>query len=419
MKKSGQPVNPIIKKLEKMADQFLQGNTSVNLDFSNTKIAFEYKTDEELKRSTWLFSMMNKPWMVKAGSQLALVGIRLRLPFVKPIIKKTIFEHFCGGTTLLESQHSIEVLAAHNVQTVLDYGVEAKQTEDDFNATMNEAIRGLEFAARNDSVSVVSSKITGLARFALLEKIQRDDSLTEEEEAEFNNVVKRMDAMSHKASDLGVSIFFDAEESWIQDPLDKLVNQMMERYNKERPVVYNTFQMYRTDRLQFLIDSYDRAQEKGYILGAKLVRGAYMEKERERAARMGYPSPIQPDLQATNDAYNMAVRFCVDNYQTMASCNASHNEYSNRLQAELMTGKDIAKDHPNLMFSQLYGMSDNLTFNLAKAGYRVAKYVPYGPVKDVIPYLLRRAQENTAVTGDMSREYGLLLKEMKRRGLKK
>ncbi len=418
MKNSGEPVNPIIKKLEELADQYLEGKSSVDLDFSNTKIAFEYKTDQELKKSAWLFNLMNKPWLVKIGSKLAMLGIRLRLPFVKPIIKNTIFSHFCGGTTLLESQHTIEVLAAHNVQTVLDYGVEAKQTEDDFNATMNEAIRGIEFASQNDSISVVSSKITGLARFSLLEKVHRGETLTDEETIEFNNVVKRMDAMCHKASDLGVSIFFDAEESWIQNTLDQLVNQMMERYNKEKPVVYNTFQLYLTDRLQFLLDSYERAQEEGYIFGAKLVRGAYMEKERARAEEMGYPSPVQPNFQATNDAYNMAVRFCVDNYETMASCNASHNEFSNRLQAQLMVEKGIPKDHPNLMFAQLYGMSDNLTFNLAKAGYRVAKYVVYGPVKDVIPYLLRRAEENTAVTGDMSREYGLLLKEVKRRRLK-
>lgn len=418
MKESSQPVNPIIKKLEELADQYLQGKSVVDLDFSNTKIAFEYKTDQELKSSTWLFKMMNKPWLVNIGSKLTLLAIRMRLPFVKTIIRKTIFKHFCGGTTLLESQHGIEVLAAHNVLSVLDYGVEAKEREEDFNATMNEGIREVEFAAQNESVPVVSSKITGLGRFSLLEKIQNNETLSEEEDQEYNNIIKRMDAMCNRASELGVSIFFDAEESWIQDTLDALINMMMKRYNAERPVVYNTFQLYRHDRLKFLIDSYEKSKAEGYILGAKLVRGAYMEKERERAIRMGYPSPIHPDKQATDDAYNMAVRFCVENYETMATCNASHNEYSNRLQAELMVEMGIPKDHPNLMFAQLYGMSDNLSFNLAKAGYRVGKYVIYGPVKDVIPYLLRRARENTSVTGDMSREYGLLIKEMKRRRLK-
>lgn len=418
MKESSQPTDPMIKKLEELADKYLEGKETSDLDFSNTKIALEYKTDRELKKSTWLFNMMNKPWLVKIGSKLAMLGIKLRLPFVNTIIKNTIFSHFCGGTTLLESQHTIEVLAAHNVQTVLDYGVEAKQSEDDFNATMNEAIRGIEFASQNESVSVVSSKITGLARFTLLEKIHKGEALTDVEEQEYQNVVKRIDAMCHKASELGVCIFFDAEESWIQNTLDQLVNQMMERYNKEKVVVYNTFQLYLSSRLPYLKQSFREAQEKGYILGAKLVRGAYMEKERNRAAEMGYPSPVQPNYQATNEAYNQAVRFCVDNYQTMASCNASHNEYSNMLQAKLMVEKNIPKEHPNLMFAQLYGMSDNLSFNLAKAGYRVAKYVVYGPVRDVVPYLLRRAEENTSVTGDMSREYGLLLKEMKRRGLK-
>ncbi len=418
MKKSSQPTDPMIKKLEELADQYLEGRGDTNLDFSNTKTAFEYKTDKELKKSAWLFGMMNKAWLVKLGSKLALLGIKLRLPFVNGIIKNTIFSHFCGGTTLLESQHTIEVLAAHNVQTVLDYGVEAKQTEDDFNATMNESLRGIEFASQNDSVNFVSSKITGLGRFTLLEKIHNGKPLTKEEELEYQNVVKRIDAMCHKASELGVCIFFDAEESWIQNALDKLINLMMERYNKETVVVYNTFQCYLISRLPALKQSYKEAKEKGYILGAKLVRGAYMEKERERAAEKGYPSPVQPNREATNDAYNKAVRFCVENYETMASCNASHNEYSNKLQAQLMVEKNIPKDHPNLMFAQLYGMSDNLSFNLAKAGYRVAKYVVYGPVRDVVPYLLRRAEENTSVTGDMTREYGLLLKEMKRRGLK-
>jgi proline dehydrogenase len=418
MKKSSQPTDPMIKKLEELADQYLEGRGRTNLDFTDTKIAFEYKTDRELKKSTWLFSMMNKAWLVKLGSKLAMLGIKLRLPFVNMAIKNTIFSHFCGGTTLLESQHTIEVLAAHNVHTVLDYGVEAKQTEEDFNATMNEALRGIEFASQNESVNFVSSKITGLARFTLLEKIHRGETLTKEEEEEYQNVMKRIDAMCHKASELGVRIFFDAEESWIQKPLDDLINQMMERYNKEKVVVYNTFQLYLTDRLPYLKESYKMATEKGYLLGAKLVRGAYMEKERNRAAERGYPSPVQPDFQATNDAYNAAVRFCVENYESMASCNASHNEYSNKLQADLMTENDIPKNHPHLMFAQLYGMSDNLSFNLAKAGYRVAKYVVYGPVRDVVPYLLRRAEENTSVTGDMTREYGLLVKEMKRRGIK-
>ncbi len=414
---TGEPVNPIIKQLEELAQQYMEGKVISSLDFSDTKTAFAYKTDKELKHSLWLFNMMNRPMLVKLATTAALLAIKLRMPFVIAALKGTIFKQFCAGTTLLESQKVIELLEAHNVYSILDYGVEAKENEDDFNHTMNETIRSLEFASRNTAVPVVSAKITGLGRFGLFEKIQNQLNLNKEEQQEWSNVKKRLDSICHVAAQQGVSLFFDAEESWIQNTLDHLVTKMMRRYNKEKAIVYNTFQMYRKDRLQFLIHSFNDAEERGYFLGAKLVRGAYMEKERDRAAKMGYASPINPNRKATNDSFNMAVRFCIDNYEKIASCNASHNEFSNKLQVRLMEDKDIPKDHPHLMFSQLYGMSDNLTFNLARAGYHVSKYIPYGPVKEVVPYLIRRAEENTAVTGDMSREYQLIKKEVNRRGI--
>lgn len=386
-------------------------------DFSNTAIAFSHKTDEELRKSARLFGLMNNHWLVGVGSKLGIAAIRLHLPFIESIVKNTIFEQFCGGTTLLESQPAIQKLYERNVYTILDYGVEAKEEEEDFNRTMNEIIRAIEFAAQTDGVTMVSTKITGMARFALLEAIQNGESLTREMRTEYKNVLKRLDAICYTASQRGVCVFVDAEESWIQDSIDHLVNLMMKRYNGEKPVVYNTFQLYRKDRLQYLSDSFHRAQKDGYILGAKLVRGAYMEKENERAEEKGAPSPIHSNKAATDDAYNTAVRFCIDNYQKIASCNASHNADSNLLQAELIAQRNIPRNHPHLFFSQLYGMSDNLTFNLAKAGYNAAKYMPYGPVREVVPYLIRRAQENTSVTGDMGREYQLVLHEMRRRGL--
>ena len=385
------------------------------LDFSDTQIAFAYKSDRSLQKAAWLFGLMNKPWLVRIGTSLSALALRFKLPFAEKIIKNTLFEQFVGGATLLECQNTIYKLWEHRVLTILDYGAEGKSTEADFNLTMNETIRAIEFASQNESVPFVSSKITGLARFELLESVQKGKSLTKETRLEYRNVLKRIDSICHVANQKGVGIFFDAEESWIQDAIDHLVNQMMKRYNREKVVVANTFQLYRTDRLQYLIDSYNRARNDGYLLGAKLVRGAYMEKERARASRMNYPSPIHPNQEATNDAFNTAVRFCVDNYRHIGSCNASHNAESNRLQAELIANREIQLDHPHLCFSQLYGMSDNLTFNLAKAGFNVAKYVPYGAVKDVIPYLIRRAAENTAVTGDMNREYKLVATEVKRR----
>ncbi len=400
-----------------MSTEHTPDNSRPVVDFTNTEIAFAHFSDRELKKTAWLFNLMNKPWIVKYGSSLGLWAIENRLPFAEKIVKNTIFEHFVGGTTLLDSQPNIEHLAKFNTLTVLDYGAEGKEAETDFNYTMNENLRAIDFASRAGTIPVVSSKITGLARFGLLERIQSAQQLTREELNEYRNVLKRIDAICYHAAQKGVSVFYDAEESWIQDTIDHLVWLMMRRYNKKRVVVYNTFQMYRKDRLKFLFESYDRAKREGFLLGAKLVRGAYMEKEAKRAAEMGYENPINPDKNATDDHYNTGMRFCIDHYETMASCNASHNAESARLQAELMDKKGIPRDHPNLMFSQLFGMSDNLTFNLAAAGYRSSKYVPYGQVRDVVPYLIRRAQENTSVTGDAGRELALILQEVKRRGI--
>ncbi|MGI9158977.1 MAG: proline dehydrogenase family protein [Saprospiraceae bacterium] len=393
------------------------GKQDLLIDFTNTQHAFAHLSDQELRKTAWLFRLMSKPWLVKYGANLALWAVHNRIPPAEMVIKKTIFYHFCGGSTLLDCQPRIDKLANSGVLTILDYGAEGKESELDFNHTMNENIRAIDFASRSKQIPVVSTKLTGLARFGLLERIQSAEMLTREELGEYRNVLKRIDAICHQAAQKGVSLYIDAEDSWIQDTIDHLVWLMMKRYNKERVVVFNTFQMYRTDRLQFLMSSFDRAQKEGFLLGAKLVRGAYMDKERERAAEKNYPSPINPDKQATDDMYNTALRFCVDNYQKVALCNASHNAESALLQAELMERKNIPRDHPHMMFSQLLGMSDNLTFNLAAAGFRVGKYVPYGQVRDVIPYLIRRAKENSAVTGDVGRELAFVLREKKRRGI--
>jgi proline dehydrogenase len=392
-------------------------NQSKVVDFSNTEVAFSNKTDEELRQMAWLFGLMNKKWLVDIGSPLTLFALKLHLPFVNTIIKKTIYKQFVGGTTLLECQPAIDKLYKEGVSSILDYGVEAKTSEQEYNKTMNENLRAVEFAATNTSVPIVSTKITGLGRFGLFESIQNGDSLTKETRTEYRNVLKRMDAISSLGSKYDVKIFFDAEETWIQDTLDHLVTVMMRRYNRGKVVVYNTYQMYRKDSLSLLMEAFEKAQKANYMLGAKLVRGAYMDKERERAEEMGYPSPIHPTKAATDDCYNMGLRFCVDNYEKIGLSNATHNAESSLLLAELIQQKDLPREHPHFNFCQLYGMSDHLTFNLADQGYNVAKYLPYGQIKDVIPYLVRRAQENASVTGDMSREYELVMKEMKRRNL--
>ncbi|MCB0523970.1 MAG: proline dehydrogenase family protein [Saprospiraceae bacterium] len=391
---------------------------TTTIDFKNTEIAFAHLTNKELKKSAWLFSMMNRPLIAKYAPRLALWAVEYNIPFAETMVKKTIFDQFVGGTTLLDSQPDIEKLGKHNTLTILDYGAEGKESETDFNLTMNENIKAIDFASRSvKTVPVISSKITGLARFALLERIQSAQTLSRDEVFEYRNALKRIDAICYHAEKKGVAVFFDAEESWIQDTLDHLVWLMMKRYNKKKVVVYNTYQLYRHDRLQFLTESYDRAREAGFMLGAKLVRGAYMEKERLRAEEKGYESPINPDKNTTDDFYNTALRFCLNHVENMAVCNASHNADSMQLMVDIMAKKNIRNDHPNTLFSQLFGMSDNLTFNLAHGGFRVAKYLPYGQVKEVIPYLIRRAQENTSVTGDAGRELLLIREEMKRRGL--
>ncbi len=384
------------------------------IDFTNTAVAFQHKSDRELRGTAMLFKLMSSNLLVDVGSNATLLALKMRLP-IKGIIKKTVFQQFCGGATLEECRKTIYELEQFGVDTVLDYGAEGKHDDQSFDTTVKELTESIKFASNQDSVPVVTGKVTGLMSFDLLAKIASGQPLTQQEKNAQHRAIQRLDGLCQIAHKNKVALFIDGEESWIQAPIDEMTLTMMERYNKEYITVYNTYQLYRHDRLAFLKECYQRAQEKGFILGAKLVRGAYMEKERERAKKMGYSSPIQPSKEATDVDYNGAVEFCVQNYERIASCVGSHNEYSTRYQIKLMEKAGIAKDHPHLTFSQLYGMSDHLTFNLAKAGYNVSKYVPYGPVGDVVPYLIRRAQENSSVNGEVTRELSLLQQEIKRR----
>ena len=389
----------------------------VQFDLTNTEIAFREKTDEALKKTFRLFTMMNNATLVRWGSKVGYHVIRWRVPFSDWVVKKTIFPQFCGGENLLDCQPVIDDLYEYNVMTVLDYGAEGKSGEENLDAAMEETLRAVEMAASNESVPMVSTKLTGLVDIKILQKLHYGETLNEGEQRGFEHLRERLDEICSLAANHDVGIFIDAEESWIQKPIDELALEMMEKYNKEKATVYNTYQMYKTSSLDNLKKDHERAREKGIIFGAKLVRGAYMDKERLRAAELNYPSPIHPDKKATDQAFNDGIRYCVENYETIASVCASHNEYSNRYQAELMAKNEIEADHKHLYFCQLYGMSDNITFNLADAGYNVAKYVIYGPIREVIPYLIRRTEENASVTGEMGRELQYIVKEMKRRGL--
>lgn len=387
------------------------------VDFNNTKIAFESLSDHELKEKARLFRLMNNPTLVNLGSSLTMAALKLRIPFIKGLIKKTIFKQFCGGSNLLDCQPTIDQLHSSNVLTMLDYGAEGKNTEKDFDQVAEENLKAIDFAASNVGVPVISSKASGLAKNAILEKVQNEEELTEEEEFSFQAFKKRMHEICEHARGRNVGILVDAEETWIQDPIDDVVNELMATYNKETIIVYNTYQMYRKDMLANLKRDYQRAREGGYYLGAKLVRGAYLEKEREYAKKKGVESPVHDTKAATDKMYNDGIRFCLDHYEEIAFVNASHNEESTRLMADIIESRGLDKKHVHLNFCQLYGMSDHLTYNLAHEGFNVGKYVPYGPVENVIPYLIRRAEENTAVTGEMGREYAKLSEELKRRGM--
>jgi proline dehydrogenase len=384
------------------------------LHFGDTRIAFASRTDAQLKKAYWLFRMMHSPTLVKMLTGLAEWSFRLHLP-IDWAVRATVFDHFCGGESIAGCEPVIDKLNQFGIGTILDYSVEGKSAEKELDACKAEIIRTIEKAKGDSRIPFSVFKVTGVIRFELLEKVSAQQRLTAAEEAEWHRAKHRVQEICHAAYVAKQPLFIDAEDSWIQDPIDQLVSEMMQQYNREQPLIYNTLQMYRHDRLAHLTNAYQQAQAGGYWYAAKLVRGAYMEKERERAAKMGYPSPIQPDKAATDRDYDQALRFCIDHIDGLAVCSGSHNESSNLLLAQLMAEKGLKNDDYRICFAQLYGMSDHISYNLAHAGYNVAKYVPYAPIRSMMPYLIRRAQENTSIAGQMGRELGLLTKEIKRR----
>jgi proline dehydrogenase len=384
------------------------------LSFNNTQIAFSGKTNNDLNRSYWLFKMVANPTFVNIGKALTTIAIQIHLP-IKGIIKATIFKQFCGGETIKECDRVIDELGRFNIGTILDYSVEGKESEADFDACTAETIGTIKKAKDNTHIPFSVFKVTGLARFALLEKVTAGIALTVDEQNEFERIQTRVNTICKAAFEAGVPLFIDAEESWIQTAIDELANKMMAVYNTQKPIVYNTYQLYRKDRLAYLKHSFELAQQGNYYLGAKLVRGAYMEKERARAAEKGYPSPIQDTKENTDKDYDAALLFCVENINKIAICAGTHNENSSMHLAQLMKDKAVLAQNKNIYFSQLLGMSDHISYNLSNEGYNVAKYVPYGPVNEVLPYLIRRAQENTSVKGQTGRELSLIIKEKERR----
>lgn len=384
------------------------------LSFDNTEIAFSGKNNNDLNRSYWLFRLISNPVFVNVGQALSSFAIRVGLP-IKSIIKATIFKQFVGGENIEECNKTIERLGQFNIGTILDYAVEGKDSEQDFDNCAREIIATADKAKGNKNIPFCVFKITGVARFAILEKVSSGIALTDNEKQEFSRIRSRINSICKRSYENGVRLFIDAEESWVQQAMDDLVNEMMSLYNKERVVVFNTFQLYRKDRLAYLKKTFELAQNGNFMVGAKLVRGAYLEKERERAIEKNYPSPVHNTKQETDESYDAALEFCIEHIDRIAFCAGTHNESSSLHLVDLMKKKNISNNNSHVFFSQLLGMSDHISYNLANAGYRVAKYVPYGPVKEVLPYLIRRAQENTSVKGQSGRELSLIIKEKSRR----
>jgi proline dehydrogenase len=392
----------------------MQVSSGKKLSFDNTEIAFRNKSKSELNSAYWLFKIMSSNFLTQVGPPVTNLFLNIGLP-IQGLIKSTIFKQFCGGETIEECEKTIKLLAVGNVGTILDYSVEGEEEEHVFDDTCAEIIRTIDRAAGDKRIPITVFKITGIGRFALLEKLDAKAILTAAETAEFEKVKNRCERICRTAFEKDVPVMIDAEESWIQKTIDTLALDMMLQFNKEKLIVYNTYQLYRHDKLAHIKADHLVAKEAGFILGAKVVRGAYMEKERRRAAEMGYPSPIQPDKVSTDNDYNAAITYCVENIAQVGVVCGTHNEASCRVLADLLDKHLILHSHPHVYFSQLLGMSDNLSFNLSDAGYNVAKYVPYGPVKAVMPYLFRRAQENTSIAGQTSRELDLITREKNRR----
>jgi len=389
---------------------------TTNSLFDNTETAFRLKSDSELERAYFLFKMISKEPLVKIGTAVTKFALNVNLP-VEGLIRSTVFDHFCGGVNETDCMSTVDKLSDVGVSSVLDYSVEGKEEEAQFDATANKVIELTKFAKNKKTMPFSVFKPTGFGRFKILQKVTENQPLSESEKIEWEKLEARYDRVAKVAYDCDISLLIDGEESWMQDAADELCERMMEKYNKERPIVFNTLQCYRWDRMDYLKKLHARAKSKGYKLGFKIVRGAYMEKENERAAEKGYKSPICESKKATDENFNDILKYILDNLNDIELFVGTHNELSTYLAMVLMEEQNISKNDDRIWFGQLFGMSDHITFNLGAEGYNVTKYIPFGPVKDVMPYLIRRAEENTSVAGQTSRELTLLKKEKGRRRL--
>ncbi|PQB04460.1 proline dehydrogenase family protein [Aureitalea marina] len=384
--------------------------------FEDTETAFSLKSDSELERAYFLFKMISKEPLVRIGTSVTKFALNVNLP-VEGLIRSTVFDHFCGGVSEDDCASTVEKLAGVDVYSVLDYSVEGKEEEQQFDRTLDKVMELTRHAKDNPNMPFAVFKPTGFGRFAIWQKVSEGGELSSEEKAEWERIVARYDTICAEAVRCDVVLLIDGEESWMQQAADDLCEAMMQKYNKEKPIVYNTLQCYRWDRLAYLKEIHQRARENNYHLGFKIVRGAYMEKENDRAEAKGYPTPICGSKSETDEHFNQVMRYILDNLSEIGLFLGTHNELSTYLAMERMKEMGLNENDKQVWFGQLFGMSDHISYNLAKAGYNVAKYIPFGPVKDVMPYLIRRAEENTSVAGQTNRELDLLKREKQRRGI--
>ena len=385
--------------------------------FGNTEVAFALKTNVELDRAYYLFEMIKREPLVKIGTAVTKFALKTHLP-IEELIRTTVFDHFCGGVTEIDCMPTIDKMYTKNVHAVLDYSVEGKEVEEQFDLAMEKTLNTIKFGTERKSIPFAVFKPSGFGKIKIYQKVSEGIDLDAHEEIEWRRIKERYDCVCKSASENNVPILIDAEESWLQKAVDDLSEELMEKYNQEKVIVYSTLQLYRWDRLDYLKELHKTAQIKGFKIGMKLVRGAYMEKERERAEKLKYKSPICENKEATDKNYNDVLTYMFENINYMAIFAGTHNEESSFVLLNLIRKSSLPREDKRLWFGQLYGMSDHISYNLAKEGFNVAKYLPFGPVRDVMPYLIRRAEENTSVAGQTSRELGLLKAERERRKIK-
>ena len=384
------------------------------MNFQNTEIAYKLKSNKQLLKTLFIFRLISSRTLVSVFTKIISLSLKLNLP-ISGILNRTVFKQFCAGIDEKDSIQVVKKLKKLNVNSYMHYASEGIESEKDFDNNFKIIIRTINITKKNTALPFTVFKASSLGKFNLFEKKSAGSALSEIEKQLWNKTIDRIKSCCNHAASQNVRIFIDAEESWIQPIIDEIAESLMEKFNQEKAIIFTTLQMYRKDRLKYLKKIFQNSIKKEYKLGIKLVRGAYMEKENERAYKNGLPSPIFENKIQTDLSFNSALDLILLKIEKCDLFVGTHCEKSIKKILKWMKEKKIANGYSKIWFSQLFGMADHISFNLAFQGYQVVKYVPYGPIKEVVPYLIRRAEENTSVNSQLSKEIYLIKKEMKRR----